>query len=123
LSLLAVFPQNAAEDRIAEAVRGCLKKLPPDFDTEKVQLKYPVMYEESMNTVLVQEMLRFNKLVQRIRDSLKSINLAIDGLVVMGPDLEAAYNSIGINEVRQMNTAVPVYKYGVRVMMPALLVL
>lgn len=45
-------------------------------------------------------MLRFNKLIQRIRESLKNINLAIDGLVVMGADLEAAYNSIGINEVR-----------------------
>lgn len=45
---------GGAEERIAEAVRGCLERLPPNFDTEKVQAKYPVMYEESMNTVLVQ---------------------------------------------------------------------
>ena len=46
--------KGGVEDRIADAVRGCLEKLPDDFDIEKVQNKYPVMYEESMNTVLVQ---------------------------------------------------------------------
>jgi len=36
-------------------------QLPGNFDMESSLAKFPVCYEESMNTVLVQEMQRYNK--------------------------------------------------------------
>ena len=72
-----VLTAGASESHIGSIVRECLQRLPADFDIEAVQRKYPVKYEDSMNTMLVQEMTRFNRLIAVIRSSLKSIDLAL----------------------------------------------
>lgn len=43
---------------VEEIVAGIVEKIPPPFDIEEVMEKYPVLYEESMNTVLIQEVIR-----------------------------------------------------------------
>jgi len=46
---------------VDELSEDILSKLPEDFDMQTVVEKYPVLYEESMNTVLRQELIRFNR--------------------------------------------------------------
>lgn len=38
---------------------GIVEKIPRPFSVQEVMEKYPVLYEESMNTVLIQEVIRY----------------------------------------------------------------
>uniref|UniRef100_A0A8C3TD43 Dynein heavy chain n=1 Tax=Chelydra serpentina TaxID=8475 RepID=A0A8C3TD43_CHESE len=46
------------EELVEEMSKDILKKVPDPINLQEVMLKYPVLYEESMNTVLVQEVIR-----------------------------------------------------------------
>mgnify|MGYP001797041505 CR=1 FL=1 len=45
-----------------ETARDILSKVPSPVPIGPVMQKYPVMYEQSMNTVLVQEVIRYRRL-------------------------------------------------------------
>lgn len=62
-------------------------------------MRYPVVYEESMNTVLVQECIRYNKLIDSMMTTLPLLISALKGLVVMSAELESISISIGMNQV------------------------
>ncbi|XP_015263237.1 PREDICTED: dynein heavy chain 12, axonemal, partial [Gekko japonicus] len=92
---------GSSDSTLYEIADDILSKLPKDFDIEASLLKYPVRYEESMNTVLVQEMERFNNLIRTIRTTLMNLKKAIRGLVVMDSELEALCASLLIGKVAE----------------------
>merc|ERR1712050_793038 len=79
---------KSSDTILAELSVKYLEEVHEPFDTEAASVHYPVDYNESMNTVLNQEMLRFNRLVVRVRASLIDIGKAVKGLVVMDQFLE-----------------------------------
>uniref|UniRef100_A0A8B9DQE6 Dynein axonemal heavy chain 3 n=1 Tax=Anser cygnoides TaxID=8845 RepID=A0A8B9DQE6_ANSCY len=91
-------PQKTVED----LAQDILTKLPNDFDVKEVMKIYPVLYEESMNTVLRQELIRFNRLTEVVRSSLVNLGKAIKGQVLMSSELEDVFNSMLMGKVPSM---------------------
>ncbi|UPR05068.1 heavy chain of dynein [Chloropicon primus] len=94
---------SGGQEQVVRAMcSDILERLPPNFDIEKVQKAFPVLYEQSLNQVLTQEMLRYNRLTTIVRNSLVNVIKAIDGTIVMSSDLEKVYNSLSIGKVPPM---------------------
>ena len=93
-TMLLLQPRTAAgagksrEEVIAERAAGIEERLPENFDIEAVGMQYPVMYEESYNTVLQQECMRYQKLLLEIKRTLAELQKALKGQVVMSTELE-----------------------------------
>jgi len=76
---LSLQPRSVAagaktkDEVLNDLAKSILDQLPQAFDNEDAAKKHPIKYEESMNTVLSQELLRYNNLIRAIRSSLLNI--------------------------------------------------
>ncbi|KPA79969.1 putative dynein heavy chain [Leptomonas pyrrhocoris] len=95
----AVTTPDDVVKALTVAIQG---KVGKPFDLSLFRRKYPTMYEDSMNTVLVQEAIRFNQLVALLHQTLEQLPMAINGEVVMSKELEDVYRSLYNNQVPTM---------------------
>lgn len=70
------------------------KNTPELFDVETVSKLFPTSYNESMNTVLVQELIRYNRMIDIMKTSLVNLQKGLKGLVVLSEELEKIANSL-----------------------------
>lgn len=89
------------EEQIGSVARDIERRLNEKgaYDIEQIRMQYPVRYDESMNTVLLQECIRYNKLILEMQRSLPELQKALKGLVVMSAELEAMGDAMAVNQV------------------------
>ena len=85
LKLTAASQSEGGEGAGSEAdlamkmTQDILTQIREPFKIKEVEKKFPFRYEESMNAVIVQELARFNKLIETIHASLNTLELTLDG--------------------------------------------
>lgn len=74
-----------------------LEEVPEPFDMVYAKKHYDTDYHQSMNSVLTQELDKFNLLIGLIKGSLKEMKKAIAGEALLSAQLEAALVSMQVN--------------------------
>jgi dynein heavy chain len=90
---------TSKEDIVTLKANDILSRIPASLNVAEAAAKYPVLYNESLNTVLVQEVIRFNRLLETVNKSLKDVLRAMKGIVVMSESLELISTSVFNNQV------------------------
>ena len=85
---------KSREELIGDAAKSIEDGLPLLFDEEATGMKFPVTYLESMNTLLCQEQLKYNKLLRVLKRTLYQVQRALKGLDVMSTELDGVATSI-----------------------------
>eukprot|EP01013_Petalomonas_cantuscygni_P008266 TRINITY_DN20983_c0_g1_i1.p1 TRINITY_DN20983_c0_g1~~TRINITY_DN20983_c0_g1_i1.p1 ORF type:complete len:1702 (-),score=530.22 TRINITY_DN20983_c0_g1_i1:180-4850(-) len=94
---------TAQRDTAALAVADTIEaSVPSSFDLAVIRERYPADYNESMNTVLLQEALRFNRLLALVHTTLRDLRKGVRGTVVMSEELEEVAVAFSRNTVPKM---------------------
>jgi len=90
---------SSTSDLMDQVTERMIEQCPALFDIDDVEMKFPTLYAESLNTVLKQEVLKLNRLLAKMRDTLPLLRRALMGFVVLNEELESIGNSFLVNEV------------------------
>ncbi|KNE63057.1 hypothetical protein AMAG_08223 [Allomyces macrogynus ATCC 38327] len=90
---------TSREEQLIGVCESIVTRVARPLDLESILRKYPTDYKESMSTVLVQEVVRYNRVLKLVHTSLQDLIKALKGVVVMSEQLDAMANSMSINQV------------------------
>merc|ERR1719161_737353 len=90
---------KSSEEIFCEIAAEIESRMPQPVDLLAVERSYPVRYDECLNTVLLMELGKMNRLLNKLNGTLKNVQLAVKGLVVFSPELEDVGNCLLANKV------------------------
>lgn len=90
---------KSSEDIFCELAAELESRLPNPVDLLAVERSYPVRYDECLNTVLLMELGKMNRLLVKVAGNLKNVQAAVKGLVVFSPELEECGTCLLANTV------------------------
>ncbi|XP_068978772.1 dynein axonemal heavy chain 2 [Bombus flavifrons] len=85
--------ETTKEEKVTHLTMDILSRIPNDIDYETAQ-KLIGPKKSPLDVVLLQEIQRYNILLQKTRSSLKDLQLAIQGLVLMSSNLEEIFTCV-----------------------------
>ncbi len=104
-TLLSLLPNTVArvadapEHEVAIKAKQLCNELPNGFDLEECAKKFPYDPKQSLNTVLLQELSKYNELLNVVRKSLNDLQSATKGYLIMTRELEQLADSLAKNAV------------------------
>lgn len=88
------------DEKVLNGIQTLRKAVPEIFNVDNVRMNLQVRDDpDALKTVLLQELDRYNKLLQCIHTFLDALERGIEGAVVITPELENVYSAILLNKV------------------------
>ncbi|KAJ1514588.1 Dynein heavy chain 1, axonemal [Coelomomyces lativittatus] len=91
--------QVSREEQLIGVCESIVSRVAKPLALDYIMTKYPIEYSESMSTVLVQEVVRYNRILQLVHTSLQDLIKALKGIMVMSEKLDTMANSMYLNQV------------------------
>ncbi|XP_063594554.1 LOW QUALITY PROTEIN: dynein axonemal heavy chain 7-like [Penaeus indicus] len=89
-------------DAVGKTCEEILGRIPPPFVVDAALAKYPTRREQSLNTVLVQEMSRYNALIITISSTISAVLRAIEGTESLSEEVEEVLVGVRTGRVPDM---------------------
>lgn len=80
---------DVQKEQLLKLSEKILQKINKKFDVEEIQKKHSINHVDSMNTVLIQELTRYNNLLESVISSLADLKKAHEGIILITSELES----------------------------------